>query len=83
MVDPEHRLADVLRERGLLDVAVTKRTGYEHGLAQPAVLVQKGRGDGTVLFDWAIVPGVVCFGVFLFPWSLAVLGQMHLRSGCS
>ncbi|MCJ1235457.1 hypothetical protein MMC14_003425 [Varicellaria rhodocarpa] len=60
IVDPEHQLATVLKQRGLLDVAITKRGGYEHGVAQPGVLVLKK--DGGVLFDWAIHPGVMNLG---------------------
>ncbi|MCJ1328786.1 hypothetical protein MMC10_005463 [Thelotrema lepadinum] len=61
-IDPEHKLANMLRERGLLDVAVTNKAGYEHGVAQPSILIQKGRGDGTVLFEWAIKPSVMNLG---------------------
>ena len=49
----------MLREKNLLNVAITARKGYQNGLAQPAILIQKGRGDGEVLFDWAIVPSAV------------------------
>ena len=65
VIDPEHRLATMLREKGLLDVAVSKRSGYDHGLAQPAVLVLKGRGSEEVLEKWAIVPSTVCFDLSL------------------
>ena len=57
IVDPEHQLAKTLKERGLLNVAMTKRGGYPHEMAQPAVLVVKQ--DGNVLFDWAIQPSLV------------------------
>jgi peroxiredoxin len=57
--DPEHILAKYLRERGLLDVAISEKKGYEHGLAQPSILVI--RSDGTVLEKWAIVPSKVCY----------------------
>jgi peroxiredoxin len=56
-VDPEHVLVKELKQRGLLDVAISDRKGYEYGMAQPAVLVL-GK-DGTVLYSWAIVPSMV------------------------
>lgn len=58
IVDPENILAAELKKRGLIDIAISERSGYEHGLAQPGVLVVKK--DGTVLFKWAIVPSLVC-----------------------
>ena len=58
VVDPEHKLANYLRERGLLDVAVTEKGGYVKGVAQPAILVVKR--DGEVLEQWAIRPSTVC-----------------------
>lgn len=45
------------RDKDLLDVAISEKKGYEHGMAQPAILVI-GR-DGEVLEKWAIVPSVV------------------------
>lgn len=59
IVDPENVLAKELKRRGLLDIAITEKSGYAHGVAQPGVLVIKK--DGTVLYDWAIVPSMVCF----------------------
>lgn len=41
-------------------MAISSKTGYEHGMAQPAVLVMQS--DGTVLYSWAIVPGVMNLG---------------------
>ena len=58
VVDPEHKLANYLREKGLLDVAVTEKGGYVKGVAQPAILVVKR--DGEVLEQWAIKPSTVC-----------------------
>ena len=68
VVDPEHKLATMLKEKGLLDVQITKKAGYEFGVAQPAILVQKGRkaGEGEILFDWAIVPRTVSCDFVLF-----------------
>ena len=57
IVDPENLLAKELKRRGLLDVAISDKSGYEHGMAQPAVLVMKK--DGTPLYQWAIVPSTV------------------------
>ncbi len=58
----------MLKEKGLLDVQITKKAGYEFGVAQPAILVQKGRGagEGEILFDWAIVPRTVSCDFVLF-----------------
>ena len=58
IVDPNHTLADYLREKGLLDVAITDKAGYAKGVAQPAILVVKR--DGEVLEQWAIRPSTVC-----------------------
>ena len=57
IVDPENLLAKELKGRGLLDVAISDKSGYEHGMAQPACLVMKK--DGTVIYHWAIVPSLV------------------------
>jgi hypothetical protein len=57
IVDPSHLLAKDLKRRRLLDVAITEKKGYQHGVAQPAVLVMKR--DGTMLESWAIVPKMV------------------------
>jgi len=58
-VDTNNVLVQYLKVRNLLNVAVSSRNGYDHGMAQPAMLVLKK--DGTVLFNWAIVPGLVGF----------------------
>lgn len=62
IVDPENVLANELKTKGLLEVAVSdsqlfRLRGYKHGLAQPALLAIKN--DGTVLYRWAIVPSLV------------------------
>jgi hypothetical protein len=62
IVDPENLLAKHLKEKGLLDVAISdsqlyRLRGYKHGMAQPALLAIKS--DGTVLYQWAIVPSLV------------------------
>jgi hypothetical protein len=57
IVDPDNFLVKELKRRGLLDVAISDKKGYTHGMAQPAVLVL--RKDETVLFKWAIVPAFV------------------------
>ena len=57
IVDPENLLAQELKRRGVLDVAISDKSGYKHGMAQPAVLVMKK--DGTVVYQWAIVPSTV------------------------
>ncbi|KAE9370057.1 hypothetical protein N431DRAFT_441934 [Stipitochalara longipes BDJ] len=60
IVDPENILVEYFKERGLLDVAISEKKGYEHGMAQPAILVIKS--DGTVLEKWAIVPSKMNLG---------------------
>lgn len=60
IVDPRNKIAAELKQRINLNVAISPKSGYEHGMAQPAILVIKN--DGTVLFDWAIVPGVMNLG---------------------
>ena len=57
IVDPLNVIVKYLKARDLLNVAVSSSKGYEHGMAQPAVLALKK--DGTVLFNWAIVPSLV------------------------
>ena len=59
IVDPENQLAQRLESLGKLNVAISEKSGYPHGLAQPAVLVMKK--DGTVLNSWNIVPSAVCY----------------------
>jgi len=59
IVDPENLLAAELKRRGLLNVALSEKKGYPHGLAQPAVLVLQ---SDRVLFKWAIVPSTMNFG---------------------
>ncbi len=67
IIDPQSLLAAELKHRGLLEVAITEKKGYEYGMVQPAVLVLNS--DGTVLQKWAIIPSTVRFYVL---GSLAV-----------
>ena len=60
IVDPMNKIAAEMKQRINLNVAISSKSGYEHGMAQPAILVMKR--DGTVLFDWVIVPGVMNLG---------------------
>ncbi|KAM0805407.1 hypothetical protein BDR22DRAFT_798508 [Usnea florida] len=53
IVDPDNVLAAELKRRGLLNVAISEKAGYAHGMAQPAVLVIQR--DGTPLYQWAIM----------------------------
>jgi hypothetical protein len=55
--DPENVLTQELKRSGLVDVAISSKSGYAHGMAQPTVLVLAK--DGTVLEKWAIVPSMV------------------------
>lgn len=74
VLDPQHKLATLLREKGLLDVAITKKGGYESGVAQPAILVLKGGASEEVLERWAIVPSAVCFDLGFPPSFLGYDG---------
>jgi hypothetical protein len=65
IVDTENLLAAHLKKRNFVDVAITEKKGYDHGMAQPAVLVL--RKDGTVLESWAIIPSAVCAAPDFFP----------------
>lgn len=57
IVDPQNLLAGELKNRGVLNVAISEKSGYPNGMAQPAVLLLKR--DGTLLYQWAIVPSLV------------------------
>lgn len=57
IVDTEDTIAAKLKASHDLSVAISERKGYPHSMAQPAVIVLKK--DGTVLYQWAIVPGLV------------------------
>ena len=56
IVDPENLLAKELKRRGVLDVAISEKKGYPHGMAQPAILVG---GKEKIWYHWAIVPATV------------------------
>lgn len=59
LADEKNEIAEELRKRKVLDVAVGEKKEYEFGMVQPAVLVL-GKG-GKVLERWAIVPSAVSF----------------------
>mmetsp|Transcript_9413 Transcript_9413/g.29046 ORF Transcript_9413/g.29046 Transcript_9413/m.29046 type:complete len:166 (-) Transcript_9413:257-754(-) len=52
--DPHHRLAD------RFGLAISPKSGYEHGMIQPGVRVEQP--DGRVLFHWAIDPSTQNLG---------------------
>ncbi|KZP07986.1 hypothetical protein FIBSPDRAFT_965190 [Athelia psychrophila] len=56
IVDTENFLAKELKQRGWLDVAISSRWGYEHGMAQPSLLAIKQNKE--VPYSWAIVPSL-------------------------
>ncbi|KAL8951190.1 MAG: hypothetical protein Q9222_002820 [Ikaeria aurantiellina] len=58
--DPDNDIASNLRKRGAVDVAITQKNGYPHGMAQPAIVLTKT--DGTVLYSWAIEPKTMNLG---------------------
>lgn len=72
IVDTENVLIKELVNRKIADVAISSMPirRYDHGMAQPAAFVMKG--DGTVLFSWAIVPGLVSSYLRCF-WCVDVL----------
>lgn len=57
IVDSENLLAKELKRRGVLNVAISEKEGYPHGMAQPAVLV--GSVSKGVYYSWAIMPSMV------------------------
>ena len=57
IIDQENTLAAHLRKVGALDVAISQKAGYQHGMAQPAILVLTK--EKRLLFNWAIVPSLV------------------------
>ncbi|KAF4624544.1 hypothetical protein G7Y89_g13626 [Cudoniella acicularis] len=67
IVDVENVLASEFKRRGWVDVAITEKKGYKFGMAQPAVLVLRGKGKGMgmgegeveVLEKWAIIPSAM------------------------
>jgi hypothetical protein len=68
IIDETNSLAKELKRRGVIDVAVSERKGYKEGMAQPAILVARVKGEGggeeerEVLEKWAIVPSVMNMG---------------------
>ena len=58
--DPDNAIAGELKRRFNLDVAITPKNGYPNGMAQPAILILKN--DGTVIYNWAIVPKTMNLG---------------------
>jgi hypothetical protein len=59
----------LVKQRYGLEVAVSEKKGYEHGMAQPAILVLRGGKGGeavgpesSVLEKWAIVPSAMNLG---------------------
>ncbi|KAL8709731.1 MAG: hypothetical protein Q9220_005517 [cf. Caloplaca sp. 1 TL-2023] len=58
--DPDNDIASKMRKRGTVDVAITEKNGYPHGMAQPAIVIIKT--DGTVLYSWAIEPKTMNLG---------------------
>lgn len=73
IVDPENVLAKELKARDLLNVAITEKAGYAHGMAQPAVLVL--RKGGEKLFAWNIEPTMVSSSWLAF-WLLCCDGRI-------
>lgn len=62
IVDVEHKLAHHLKEKGWVDVAITRHWLYAHGMSQPAILVirrDNNNGKEEILYSWAIVPRLV------------------------
>ena len=60
---------ELVKEKYDLDVAVSEKKGYEHGMAQPAILVLRGGkggdlkgAEGAVFEKWAIIPSMMNIG---------------------
>ena len=66
IIDPENKLAAELKKRGLIDLAISSKSGYPHGMSQPGILVV--RKDESVLYSWAINPSLA--SIFLFLLSI-------------
>lgn len=64
IVDVENLLVKELARRGIIDVAISEKKGYPHGMAQPAVLIGTKQ---KVVYKWAIVPAVVGCRLLLPP----------------
>jgi len=81
IVDTNNLLATELKNRGLLDVAISEKKGYEHGMAQPAILAARKGGDAQVevLERWAIVPSMMVS--LPVPISCLALGKGDERMG--
>lgn len=67
IVDPTNTLVQLVKERYALEIAVSEQKGYEHGMAQPGILVLRGGKteggkEGEVLEKWAIVPSTMNLG---------------------
>ncbi|KAI1329000.1 hypothetical protein F5Y16DRAFT_367146 [Xylariaceae sp. FL0255] len=60
IVDTENKIAAELRLRKLLDVAITEKKGYPHGMAQPAFITHDS--ERKIYDSWAIVPSVMNLG---------------------
>ena len=75
IVDVENLLVKELRRRGIIDVAISDKNGYPHGMAQPAVLIGTKQ---KVVYKWAIVPSVVSSLLFPSP-SLTPLPRSLVR----
>ena len=59
--DPEHKLRNVLKEDGILDVYVTnKDKRYPHGRLEPSLLIFSHNQE--VMFRWRIVPSLSNLG---------------------
>lgn len=74
--DPENEIIRSWKENGWLDVSISEKAGYEHGMAQPAILIQKKTGE--VIEKWAINPSLVIVLNLWLSESIANKGQMNL-----
>ena len=61
IVDEDTKLVTELKNRNFVNVAVSDKGGYPHGMIQPAVLVLR---KDTPLYSWAIKPSMVCICCF-------------------
>lgn len=58
--DPDLKLVTELSKRDIIDIAITDKGGYPHGMSQPGLIVIDRQNK--VLEKWAIVPSIVSSG---------------------
>lgn len=78
IVDIKNLLIHDLKNKGLVGIAISDKSGYEYGMAQPALLVQKEIED--VIEMWAIEPSMVSDFSMLMEESEISLQKQEMKS---